>query len=77
VRKKKGFLFLKVPMKLKPLHPLQIKRFREMSIREKWAVSQGLYRMAKKARLRVARRNYPALNEDACCALVAKEFARA
>jgi len=64
-------------MKLEPLHPLQIQRFREMTFKEKWAVSQGLYVMAKKARLRAARRNYPNLSEDACCALVAKEFARA
>ena len=64
-------------MKLEPLHPLQIQRFREMTFKEKWAVSQGLYVMAKKARLRAARRNYPNLSEDACRALVAKEFARA
>lgn len=48
-----------------------------MFFQEKWAVSQGLYVMARQARLRAARRENPNLREEACRVLVAKEFARA
>ncbi len=63
-------------MNLEPLHPIQIKRFREMSFAEKWAVAQGLWIMARNARLSATRRANPDLNEEECQKLVAREFAR-
>ena len=64
-------------MQLEPLHPIQIQRFREMSFAEKWAVAQGLWIMARNARLSATRRANPDLNEEECQKLVACEFARA
>ena len=43
-------------MQLEPLHPIQIQRFREMTFAEKWAVAQGLWLMARDARLAASRR---------------------
>jgi hypothetical protein len=63
-------------MELEPLHPIQIERFRAMSFREKMAVSQGLFRMARRARLESARKAHPGLDEQEYHRLVAKEFAR-
>jgi hypothetical protein len=64
-------------MLLEPLHPIQIQRFREMSFAEKWAVAQGLWLMARDARLAAARRANPNLSEIECQKIVAREFARA
>lgn len=64
-------------MRLEPLHPIQIQRFREMSFAEKWAVAQGLWLMARNARLTAARRANPNLSEAECQKIVAREFARA
>lgn len=64
-------------MVLEPLHPIQIQRFREMSFAEKWAVAQGLWLMARDARLRAARRANPDLSEAEHQKIVAHEFARA
>ena len=64
-------------MHLEPLHPIQIQRFREMTFAEKWAVAQGLWIMARNARLSATRRANPDLNEEECQKLVAREFARA
>jgi len=64
-------------MQLEPLHPIQIQRFREMSFAEKWAVAQGLWIMARNARLSATRRANPDLNVEECQKLVASEFARA
>lgn len=64
-------------MQLEPLHPLQIQRFREMSFAEKWAVAQGLWLMARDARLRAARRANPDLSEAEYRKIVAREFTRA
>ena len=64
-------------MDLEPLHPIQIQRFREMSFAEKWAVAQGLWLMARNARLSAARRTNPNLSEAECQKIVASEFARA
>ena len=64
-------------MQLEPLHPIQIQRFREMSFAEKWAVAQGLWIMARNARISATRRANPDLNEEECQKLVAREFARA
>jgi hypothetical protein len=62
---------------LEPLHPIQLKRFREMSFAEKWAVAQGLWLMARAARLAAARRTNPNLSEIECQKIVSREFARA
>ena len=62
---------------VEPLHPIQIQRFREMSFAEKWAVAQGLWLMARDARLRAARRANPDLSEAEYQKIVAHEFARA
>jgi hypothetical protein len=64
-------------MLLEPLHPIQLKRFREMSFAEKWAVAQGLWLMAHDARLAAARRTNPNLSEIECQKIVSREFARA
>jgi hypothetical protein len=64
-------------MVLEPLHPIQIQRFREMSFAEKWAVAQGLWLMARDARLRAARRANPDLSEAEYQKIVAREFTRA
>ena len=64
-------------MNLEPLHPIQIQRFREMTFSEKWAVAQGLWLMARNARLSATRRANPELTEEDCQKLVAREFARA
>jgi len=64
-------------MHVEPLHPLQLKRFREMTFSEKWAVAQGLWLMARNARLAAARRANPNLSEAECRKIVAREFARA
>ncbi len=63
-------------VQLEPLHPIQIQRFREMTFAEKWAVAQGLWLMARNARLSAARRANPELTEEDCRKLVAREFAR-
>ena len=64
-------------MVLEPLHPIQIQRFREMSFAEKWAVAQGLWLMARDARLRAAHRANADLSEAECQKIVAREFSRA
>lgn len=53
-------------MSLESLHPIQIQRFHEMSFAEKWAVAQGLWLMARNARLSAARRANPNLSEVEC-----------
>jgi len=63
-------------MQLEPLHPIQIQRFREMTFAEKWAVAQGLWLMARDARLAASRRVNPHLIEEEHQKLVAREFAR-
>jgi hypothetical protein len=64
-------------MHLEPLHPLQIQRFREMTFAEKFSIAQGLWLMARDARLAATRRAHPTLSEEDCQKLVAREFARA
>jgi hypothetical protein len=63
-------------MQLEPLHPIQIQRFREMTFAEKWAVAQGLWLMARDARLAANRRANPDLTEEEHQKSVAREFAR-
>jgi len=64
-------------MEIEPLHPIQIERFRSMSFREKMAVSRGLFRMARRARLEAIRKARPGLNGVEYHLLVAREFAGA
>ena len=47
-----------------------------MTFAEKWAVAQGLWLMARNARLSATRRANPELTEEDCQKLVAREFAR-
>ena len=63
-------------MQLEPLHPIQIQRFREMTFAERWAVAQGLWLMARDARLAASRRANPDLTEEEHQKSVAREFAR-
>ena len=64
-------------MQLEPLHPIQIQRFREMTFAEKWAVAQGVWLMARDARLAATRRANPHFTEEEHQKSVAREFARA
>ncbi len=64
-------------MKLEPLHPVQIARFREMTFQQKWFVAQGLHRLARETRLRVTRARHPEWTETRCQQSVAHEFIRA
>jgi len=48
-----------------------------MSFREKMAVSRGLFRMARRARLEAIRKARPGLNDAEYHRLVAREFAGA
>ncbi len=47
-----------------------------MSFREKMAVAEGLFQMARRARLEAARRTNPGLSEGEYDRIVAREFAR-
>lgn len=64
-------------MHLEPLHPVQIERFRSMTFREKMAVSRGLFRMARRARIEAFRKTQPGLDDAEYQRLVAREFAGA
>jgi len=64
-------------MEFEPLHPIQVERFRLMSFQEKMAVSQGLFRMARRARYEAFRKTRPGLSQIEYDRLVAKEFAGA
>jgi hypothetical protein len=58
-------------MLLEPLHPIQLKRFHEMSFSEKLSVAQGLWLMARNVRLAAARRRQSQLIRNGmpknCC----------
>ena len=61
---------------LEPLHPIQLRRFREMTPNEKWSVFRGMQRTAREVRSAAVRRLHPDW-DDACVAReIAKEFAR-
>jgi len=59
-------------MKLEPLHPIQIARFRAMSAEEKWAVAKGLLGTARATRRAAIRRKHP----DWAAEQVERELAR-
>jgi hypothetical protein len=64
-------------MNHKLLHPIQLRRFCEMTFAEKWAVARGLWKIAWETRLRAMRRMHPNLSEQECRQLAAREIARA
>ncbi|MCC6352383.1 MAG: hypothetical protein IT577_00780 [Verrucomicrobiae bacterium] len=64
-------------MDLEPLHPIQIRRFREMSPSEKWGVARGLLKTARETRLAALRQQHPAWSAEDIERAVAREMARA
>jgi hypothetical protein len=62
-------------MTLEPLHPIQLRRFREMTFEEKWAVARGLWKIAWQARVRAMHRLHPDLTDEECRQLAAREIA--
>ena len=50
-------------MKLEPLHPVQIERFRQMTPVEKWNVALGLLRTARETRRAALRGRNPHLTD--------------
>ena len=64
----------KTQMKLEPLHPVQIQRFRQMTPIEKWNVALGLLRTARETRRAGLRRRNPNLTETEIERALAKEL---
>jgi hypothetical protein len=64
-------------MKLEPLHPVQLKRLREMTPTEKWQVALGLMHTARETRRVALRAKHPDWNSSEIEAALAKEFIRA
>ncbi|MFZ4681312.1 MAG: hypothetical protein ACOYMS_02320 [Terrimicrobiaceae bacterium] len=62
-------------MKLEPLHPLQIARFRAMSAEEKWAVAKGLLGTARATRRAAISRRNPDWEPDRIERELAREIA--
>ena len=64
-------------MKLEPLHPIQIQRFRQMTPIEKWDVALGLLRTARETRRAALRAKNSHLTEAEIEQALAKELSRA
>lgn len=64
----------KKTMKLEPLHPVQIQRFRQMTPVEKWDVALGLLRTARETRRAALRGGNPNLTETEIERALAKEL---
>ncbi|HPA19917.1 MAG TPA: hypothetical protein PLU30_19360 [Verrucomicrobiae bacterium] len=64
-------------MGLEPLHPIQIRRFREMTPAEKWQVALGLLRTARQTRAVAIRTRHPSWTNEEVERAVAQEIARA
>jgi hypothetical protein len=64
----------KTGMKLEPLHPVQIQRFRQMTPVEKWDVALGLLRTARETRRAALRGKNPSLTESEIERALAKEL---
>lgn len=64
-------------MKLEPLHPLQVARFRAMTHEEKWAVTLGMIQTAREVRRSAIRNRNPNWADDDVEKELAREFARA
>jgi Rv0078B-related antitoxin len=65
---------IKMEMKLEPLHPVQIQRFRQMTPVEKWDVALGLLRTARETRRAGLRRRNPNLTATELERALAKEL---
>ena len=72
-----GFGATKQQMKLEPLHPVQIQRFRQMTPVEKWNVALGLLGTARATRRAALRMRNPNLTEAEIERALAKELSRA
>ncbi len=59
------------------LHPIQIRRFREMTPTEKWDVARGLLRTARETRRAGLRAVHPAWSSEEIERALATEIARA
>lgn len=76
VRESGGVRFsrYRTKMKLEPLHPVQIYRFRQMTPVEKWDVALGLLRTARETRRAALRERNPNLTETEIEGALAKEL---
>ena len=63
-------------MNLDPLHPVQLRRFREMTPDEKWSVFRGLQRTARTVRLVALRGEHPDWDDARASRELAREFIR-
>jgi hypothetical protein len=66
-----------VAVDLEPLHPIQIRRFREMTPSEKWGVARGLLKTARDTRRAALREQHPTWSAEDVERAVALEMARA
>ena len=64
----------KKTMKLEPLHPVQIQRFRQMTPIEKWDVALGPIRTARETRRAALRLKNPGLTEVEIERVLVKEL---
>ena len=71
---KPGFGAIETAMKLEPLHPVQIQRFRQMTPAEKWDVALGLLRTARETRRAALRGKNPKFTEAEIERALAKEL---
>jgi len=62
-------------MKLEPLHPLQVARFRAMTPQEKWDVVKGMMKTARDIRRSAIRMKNPGWTADEVERELAREFA--
>jgi hypothetical protein len=62
-------------VKLEPLHPVQVARFRTMSAQEKWEVAKGLLGTARATRRAAIRHAHPDWTAEEVERELAREFA--
>lgn len=60
---------------LEPLHPIQLRRFREMTPDEKWTIFRAMQRTAREVRSAAIRRLHPAWDDARVDQEVAREIA--
>jgi hypothetical protein len=63
-------------VKLEPLHPIQVARFRVMSAQEKWEVAKGLLGTARATRRAAIRLAHPDWTAEEVEKELSREFAR-
>jgi hypothetical protein len=56
------------------LDPIQIEIFRKLSFQEKWAIAQGMHRLARETRTRVLKRENPTWTDTEVEAAIAHEL---